>query len=83
MTDLMSYSFEIFLPLAAVAVFGAAVGIERQWRQRMAGLRTNTLVCIGAACFTLMSMMVEDDVSPTRVASQVVTGIGFLGFVIK
>ncbi len=49
----------------------------------MAGLRTNTLVCIGAACFTLMSMMVEDDVSPTRVASQVVTGIGFLGFVIK
>ncbi|TVR03312.1 MAG: MgtC/SapB family protein [Deltaproteobacteria bacterium] len=63
---------------AAVAL-GAVIGLERQWRQRMAGLRTNALVALGAASFVMLSMMTLDEVSPTRVAAQVVSGIGFLG----
>jgi putative Mg2+ transporter-C (MgtC) family protein len=55
------------------------IGLERQWRQRMAGLRTNVLVSVGAASFTGVSLLVPDDASPTRVAAQVVSGIGFLG----
>jgi putative Mg2+ transporter-C (MgtC) family protein len=72
----------LLIPLLLASALGAMVGMERQWRQRMAGLRTNALVSLGAASFTLMSMMVDGDsgeVSPTRVAAQVVSGIGFLG----
>ncbi|MGF1775703.1 MgtC/SapB family protein [Vibrio nomapromontoriensis] len=66
-------------PLIVASVLGAAVGIERQWHQRMAGLRTNALVSLGAASFTLMSTFEVNDASPTRIAAQVVSGIGFLG----
>ncbi|BAZ07458.1 MgtC/SapB family protein [Calothrix sp. NIES-3974] len=58
---------------------GSAIGLERQWRQRMAGLRTNTLVCIGASLFVMLSALTPGDSSPTRLAAQVVSGIGFLG----
>lgn len=57
---------------------GAAIGFERQWRQRLAGLRTNTLVALGAATFVVFAAQFTEE-SPTRVAAQVVTGIGFLG----
>jgi putative Mg2+ transporter-C (MgtC) family protein len=57
---------------------GALIGLERQWRARMAGLRTNALVAAGATLFVLYSVATEDS-SPTRVASYVVSGIGFLG----
>ncbi len=72
---------EVFaLRIAAALVLGALIGLERQWRQRASGLRTNALVATGAALFVLMSMgFVEDEASPTRVAAQVVSGIGFLG----
>ncbi len=58
---------------------GAVVGSERQMRQRMAGLRTNALVALGAASFVIFSQLFPTEVSPTRVAAQVVSGIGFLG----
>ncbi len=70
---------ELAARLGVGLVLGALIGLERQWRQRMAGLRTNTLVALGAAAFTAFSMLVPDEVSPTRVAAQVVSGIGFLG----
>ena len=60
-------------------LLGAGIGFERQWRQRMAGLRTNTLVAIGAASFVVFASLIPGDGSPTRVAAQVVSGIGFLG----
>src|SRR6202007_2084067 len=66
------------LDLALAVLFGGAIGFERQWRQRLAGLRTNTLVSLGAAIFVVFESQFTD-VSPTRVAAQVVTGIGFLG----
>jgi putative Mg2+ transporter-C (MgtC) family protein len=65
--------------LGVATLLGAAIGFERQWRHRMAGLRTNTLVAIGAASFVVFEGLFPDDGSPTRVAAQVVSGIGFLG----
>lgn len=59
------------------AVLGAMLGFEREWRGKEAGLRTNTLIAIGAALFTAMSIGFGGD--PGRVAAQVVTGVGFLG----
>ncbi len=57
---------------------GAIIGIERQWRQRMAGLRTNTLVSLGAAIFITLGIRIGGDANG-RVASYIVSGIGFLG----
>ncbi len=65
--------------LAVALSCGAVIGSERQVRQRMAGLRTNALVALGAAAFVIFSMLFPTEVSPTRVAAQVVSGIGFLG----
>ncbi|MFJ8311649.1 MULTISPECIES: MgtC/SapB family protein [unclassified Streptomyces] len=70
---------DFLLRLATGLGCGALIGIERQWRARMAGLRTNTLVAVGATAFVLYSEAVSDTGSPTRVASYVVSGIGFLG----
>jgi putative Mg2+ transporter-C (MgtC) family protein len=71
-----------FTARAAVAlVLGAAIGLERQWHQRTAGLRTNALVALGAALFELFSVLLTGvrGVDPTRIAAYVVSGIGFLG----
>ena len=65
--------------LAAAVVFGSVIGFERQWRHRLAGLRTNTLVALGAASFVVFEALVPGESSPTRVAAQVVSGVGFLG----
>ncbi|MBV9288491.1 MAG: MgtC/SapB family protein [Hyphomicrobiales bacterium] len=67
------------LNLAAALGLGAAIGFERQWRQRLAGLRTNSLVALGAAIFVTYSRIVLDDQGAARMAAQVVSGIGFLG----
>jgi putative Mg2+ transporter-C (MgtC) family protein len=59
-------------------LLGAVIGIERQWRQRMAGLRTNALVAVGAALFASISILMNAKINPTQVAAYVVSGIGFL-----
>ena len=64
--------------LLALAL-GSLIGLERQVRQHPAGLRTNALVCVGAALFVAVSRLAGDTNSPTRVASYVVSGVGFLG----
>jgi len=66
------------LRLAVGVGCGALIGLERQWRARRAGLCTNALVAAGATLFVLYAVATEDT-SPTRVASYVVSGIGFLG----
>ncbi|KLO25355.1 membrane protein [Mycolicibacter heraklionensis] len=68
---------EFTLRLAVGLGCGALIGLERQWRARMAGLRTNALVAAGATLFVLYAVAVEP--SSTRVASYVVSGVGFLG----
>jgi putative Mg2+ transporter-C (MgtC) family protein len=67
------------LNLAVALGLSAVIGFERQWRNRLAGLRTNTLVALGAASFVIFEQLIPGESSPTRVAAQVVSGIGFLG----
>ena len=64
--------------LVALAL-GGVIGLERQWRQRMTGLRTNGLVAVGSAMFIMMGGLIEGNGSQGRVAAYVVSGIGFLG----
>src|SRR5579863_6905262 len=59
-------------------LLGVAIGIERQWRQRIAGLRTNALVFVGAALFASISILMNATTNPTQVAAYVVSGTGFL-----
>ena len=80
---------EVLLRVVLAGVLGGALGAEREIREREAGLRTHMLVSIGAALFTLVSAYGFSDFhfsnasgityDPTRIAAQVVTGIGFLG----
>jgi putative Mg2+ transporter-C (MgtC) family protein len=68
----------VLLQMGAAAVLGGAIGFERELDAQAAGLRTHTLVALGAALFTVAGAdALHTD--PTRVAAQVVTGIGFLG----
>lgn len=66
------------LRLSVALLLGAIIGIERQWRQRAAGLRTNTLVCLGAAAFVDLSTSLAGPTS-VQVIAYVVSGVGFLG----
>jgi putative Mg2+ transporter-C (MgtC) family protein len=75
----MSWSADIIPILLAVAC-GFAIGLERELKHKAAGLRTNILICLGAAIFTLISeRMAGGQDSVTRIAAQIVTGVGFLG----
>lgn len=66
--------------LLAAVLFGSLIGLERQWHQRMAGTRTNALVAAGAAAFVMAGLQLSVDSSAAgRVASYVVSGVGFLG----
>jgi putative Mg2+ transporter-C (MgtC) family protein len=67
------------LNLAVAGGLSSLIGFERQWRNRLAGLRTNTLVALGAASFVIYASLFPGEDSPTRVAAQVVSGIDFLG----
>jgi putative Mg2+ transporter-C (MgtC) family protein len=75
-----------FGELALAFVLSSCIGMEREWRQKSAGLRTHTLVGVGAALFLIVSKYGFSDVlgprvvlDPSRVAAQIVTGIGFIG----
>jgi putative Mg2+ transporter-C (MgtC) family protein len=81
--------FELLVRVGLAAALGGAIGLEREIREREAGLRTHMLVSVGAALFTLVSAYAWTDFrfstpegvvfDPTRIAAQIVTGIGFLG----
>jgi putative Mg2+ transporter-C (MgtC) family protein len=74
---------EVLARLAIAAALGGAVGLERELRERQAGLRTHLVVSVGSALFTLVSAYGFSDfagkVDPSRIAAQIVSGIGFLG----
>jgi putative Mg2+ transporter-C (MgtC) family protein len=70
---------DFIIRLLVAFILGAAIGVERQWLKTRSVLKTNVLVSLGAAMFVMMSAMTPGDASPTRVAAQVVSGIGFLG----
>lgn len=83
-TDL-SFQGDISIRLLAAALFGAAIGLEREFHGHQAGMRTHMLVSLGSAIFTVLSIYGFPKVDgtgvtdPSRISAQIVTGIGFLG----
>jgi putative Mg2+ transporter-C (MgtC) family protein len=81
---LLGQDWSQFGALTLAFVLSSLIGLEREWRQKSAGLRTHTLVGVGAALFVIVSKYGFSDVpgstvDPSRVAAQVVSGIGFIG----
>ena len=76
MVTISQFEFRLLIAL----LLGAAIGFERQWRHKMAGVKTNALVSLGSALFILLAAKITgDNSSSARIAAQIVTGIGFLG----
>src|ERR1051325_4663641 len=69
------------LKLILAAILGGIIGIEREFRDKPAGLRTNILICVGSTLFMSISTKVAQLLGgdPTRIAAQIISGIGFLG----
>jgi putative Mg2+ transporter-C (MgtC) family protein len=88
----MKHLFLLFLPqifadqlsrtlvrLTLAAILGGIIGLERELKHRPAGLRTNMFICFGAAMFTVISLELGGANDATRIASQIIPGIGFIG----
>ena len=75
----MRIEYEMILRLLLAALFGALIGVEREYRAKEAGLRTHFMVCIGSAIFTIVSLIGFPGAEISRVAAQIVSGIGFIG----
>lgn len=78
-------SIDFVVRLSVAFLLGSSLGLERQLRERCAGLRTNALVATGAALFVMLSVLIPGDGSPTRMPAQIISGIGFLagGVILK
>ena len=74
------FKLELMLQLGLASLLGGAIGLERELGGKPAGLRTNILICLGSVLYTHLSIaMVGASTDPTRVAGQIVTGVGFIG----
>jgi putative Mg2+ transporter-C (MgtC) family protein len=74
----MELDAETALQLVLSFAIGTAIGLERKYRSKAAGLRTMIMICFGSTIFTEVSISIGDS-SPDRIASNIITGIGFLG----
>ncbi|MBS1917207.1 MAG: MgtC/SapB family protein [Bacteroidetes bacterium] len=70
---------DIILKLLLSFIIGGAIGAEREYRSKSAGFRTLTLICVGATMFTVFSIVIGGNGNPDRIASNIITGIGFVG----
>lgn len=70
---------EILMRFLLAALWGGIVGVEREYRNKSAGFRTMIMISIGSCFFTMMSIYIGGTGNPDRIASNIVTGIGFLG----
>jgi len=75
----MTASSDILVKLALSIIIGGLLGAEREYRSKSAGFRTLTLICVGATLFTIFSQIIGGPGNPDRIASNIVTGIGFVG----
>jgi len=75
----MGIAPEIIGKLLLAVLIGGLLGAEREYRSKSAGFRTLTMICLGAALFTLLSQLVGPKSTPDRIAANVVVGIGFVG----
>jgi len=71
---------DLLLKIGTAVVCGGAIGVEREFSHKPAGLRTNILICVGSTIFTVASLAIMGERgAPGRIAAQIVTGVGFLG----
>ena len=70
---------DIIEKLLLSILVGGAIGVEREYRSKSAGFRTMTLICMGSALFTVFSIIIGGTGNPDRIASNIATGIGFVG----
>jgi len=75
----MPQELEMILRILLAAILGIIIGIQREWKGKPAGVRTLTLISIGSALFSIISELGFIGGDPSRIASGIVTGIGFLG----
>ena len=68
-----------FVPLAAAIFLGGLIGLEREIHHKPAGLRTNTLICLGAALLTMIARSTAAGDNSTRIIQGIITGVGFIG----
>jgi len=78
MVSIDTTELALLIPVCMAALFGSLIGIERELRHKPAGIGTNVLICAGACMFALLSSRV-DPASPSRIASNILTGVGFIG----
>jgi putative Mg2+ transporter-C (MgtC) family protein len=71
--------YEILIRFLLAALWGGLVGIEREYRNKSAGFRTMIMISVGSCCFTMLSVMIGHPGNPDRIASNILTGVGFLG----
>jgi putative Mg2+ transporter-C (MgtC) family protein len=73
------FHIEFWIPVFVAILCGVILGLERQLRGKPAGIRTSVLICLGTVTYIRLGMLLDEQSDPTRVLSQVVTGVGFLG----
>ena len=88
MIKVLDYEFLMILPdlllkVLIATICGGIIGYDREIKQKVAGLRTNILICVGCTIFTASSFFIShtlsNNIDPTRIIGQIITGIGFLG----
>ncbi len=79
MVETASIEIEIIEKVLIAAILGGIIGLEREVRHKPAGFRTHILVCMGSTLFTSLSYIAFPGSDPSRIASYVVAGIGFIG----
>jgi putative Mg2+ transporter-C (MgtC) family protein len=75
----MNLDLEMFLRLLLATFLGGVIGFQRERSGKEAGLRTNMLICLGSALFTVLSIYAFPGSDPARIAAGIATGIGFIG----
>ncbi len=75
----MVFEYEDIIKVLLAILIGGLIGVEREYHDKAAGFRTIILICVGAALFTIFSAKLAGGNDPTRIAANIVTGIGFLG----
>lgn len=76
---MVPFDEQALISILLAALVGALIGLEREYHDKTAGLRTMILIATGSALFTILSSVIGTDVDPARVAAAIVSGVGFLG----
>ena len=76
---LLNLNYELIIKSIVACVIGLAIGLEREYRNKPAGIKTFALICLGSTLFTDISISMSFPADPSRVTAQIVSGLGFIG----